>query len=119
MATRLRNLLRGARWIDDMPDLPELTPGYVLEQLEERIRDLSALPADAQEVLESARGLIVDAGPGEGVSSMALALSYPDIDVLGIEMDWRHLKEAWPECAQLPNLELAWGSLPGTPSNLK
>jgi tRNA G46 methylase TrmB len=102
--------------IEDLPHPPEGTPDYVRELISERLDDLKGMPKDAQSLIAQAP-TIVDVGPGEGVSSIALAQFAPNARVTGIEMDQRHLQAAWPDCSKFANLELYWGALPGTPSN--
>lgn len=102
--------------IEDLPHPPEGTPDYVRESISERLDDLKGMSKEAQSLIAGAH-TIVDVGPGEGVSSMALAQLAPNAKVTGIEMDQRHLLAAWPECKNFRNLELYWGALPETPSN--
>jgi hypothetical protein len=90
---------------------------WALARANERERQLSSLPTGAQRLLEDANSLIVDVGPGEGGSSIALARRFPNVTVLGVEMDRKHLVTAWPARSSFPNLELVWGALRGTPSN--
>jgi hypothetical protein len=106
-----------AQWIEKLPGLPDSSPDYVGKLVQERQQDLRNLPEEARQHLENCRGKIVDVGPGEGVSSMALARFAPHAQVLGIEMDRKHLVCAYPECRNFANLQLAWGTVRGTPSN--
>src|SRR4051812_127153 len=105
-------------WIEYLPGRGPATPDWVHGLVQERTEHLRSLPAAASACLRNLRlghspaGLIerhqlfppqgtwsiVDIGPGEGVSSMALALAAPSAQVLGIEMDQRHLALAWPAC---------------------
>ncbi len=102
--------------IDNLPHPPEGTPDYVKTAVSERLEDLKRMPKDARSLVANAH-TIIDVGPGEGVSSMALAQFAPEARVTGIEMDQRHLSAAWPMCKKFENMELYWGALPGTPSN--
>lgn len=105
--------------INELPNLPDKSPSYVNDRLAERIKGIQSLPAEVHNILNVCSGTILDVGPGEGVSSMALASLYPKAKVIGIEMDKKHLTSAWPKCKDYSNMELYWGALPGTPSNSK
>ncbi|MCH4889969.1 hypothetical protein EZV73_20485 [Acidaminobacter sp. JC074] len=106
------------RRIDELNDLPDKSPDYVFKQVETRTSDIDDLPDEVLDLLSSNKTLI-DIGPGEGISSMALASLYPNLSVSGIEMDQKHLTSAWPLCTKYSNLNLYFGALPGTPSNVK
>lgn len=103
--------------IDSLDGLPTATEPYVEDQVAEKVNDIRSLPSDVRALLTNCKGRIIDVGPGEGVSSMALADIAPSTQILGIEMDQMHLRAAWPKCKEYPNLQLYWGALPGTPSN--
>ncbi len=103
--------------IGEFPNLPKSSPDYVEEGISERRRDIQGLPDEVKRLLVEARDTIVDVGPGEGISSMALGLIAKDTTIVGIEMDSRHLVCAWPKCREYNNVQLYWGTLPGTPSN--
>ncbi|WBW96286.1 hypothetical protein [Oceanirhabdus sp. W0125-5] len=105
--------------INELSGLPEKSPSYVENQLAERIKDMQSLPAEVYKMLNECCGEILDVGPGEGISSMALASVFPKAKIIGVEMDKKHLVGAWPKCIDYSNLELYWGALPGTPSNSK
>lgn len=106
------------KYLSDFGDLPEDSPPYVDDLVRERQEDLRHLPAPIGELLRTVKGQVVDVGPGEGISSMALAAFNPRARVLGIEMDRKHLVGAWPLCNRYDNLELAWAAF-GAPSNLR
>jgi len=103
--------------IERLPNLPRETPQYVCDQVEERLHEVMTLPAEAGSILESCTGTIIDVGPGEGISAMALARLASRAVILGIEMDRDHLVSAWPLCQDLKNLRLFWGAVPSSPSN--
>jgi len=104
--------------INDLDNLPEKSPDYVIKQLETRTKDIRFLPDTVLSLLSTNKTLI-DVGPGEGISSMALASLYPNLSISGIEMNQKHLTSAWPQCTNYPNLNLYYGALPGTPSNMR
>src|SRR5687767_12692408 len=58
----------------------------------------------------------IDESMVEGRSSIVPAQAFPDIAVIGMEMDRTHLIAAWPECARYPNLDLASDTAFRTPS---
>lgn len=101
-------------WIEHLPGRRSRMDIRVRNLVEERQRDLERLPREASNHLH---GCILDIGPGEGISSMALARLERTSDVCGIEMDADHLALAWPDSVQYSNLRLAWGSPRGMPSN--
>ena len=105
--------------IEKLPDLNEAVPGYVPGLVAERTADIRSLPAPAMGLLGKCRGVVIDVGPGEGISSMALAGIVPAAEILGIEMDSKHLAAAWPLCKNYRNLHLWWGALPPNPSNAR
>jgi hypothetical protein len=105
------------QWIEKLQDLPKKPYDYVADLVSQRIEDLRKIPSDPRNILEECDDKIVDIGPGEGVSSMALAQIAENSQVFGIEMDRKHLVAAWPFCKKYKNLELAWGAISGTPSN--
>ncbi len=117
MSTGTYSFVPAGQWIQNLPGLGDQTPDYVTGRVEGQLDALRNLPPPARSLIEGSRGVILDVGPGEGVSSMALAQFQPRAEILGLEMDVRHLKAAWPDCRKFPNLRLAWGTLPGTPSN--
>ncbi|MBM7615857.1 class I SAM-dependent methyltransferase [Alkaliphilus hydrothermalis] len=102
--------------IGDLDNLKEETPTYVFNQLQERVKDIMELPDEVLSVLQNESKVILDIGPGEGVSSIALASICPKAKVIGIEMDRKHLVAAWPLCKRHLKLELFWGALYGTDS---
>lgn len=103
--------------IDELDDLLAQQESYVEDLVAERIKDIEALPPGVRAALAGHNGRILDVGPGEGVSSMALAHIAASTQVVGVEMDKDHLRAAWPMCRDCENLKLYWGGLPGTPSN--
>jgi hypothetical protein len=103
--------------IDKLGGLPTTPEDYIEELVTERIEDIQSLPSHVLAVLTDRSGTVVDVGPGEGISSMALANIVPSSQVIGVEMDKDHLRAAWPKCRDYANLDLCWGVLPGTPSN--
>lgn len=105
--------------INKLEGLKEASPSYVLEQLASRKEDIKHLPEEVYKLIKNNRGKLLDIGPGEGVSSMALANEFEHLKIIGLEMDQKHLTGAWPECNKYHNLELYFGALPGTPSNGK
>lgn len=104
--------------IDELKGLESQAPAYVEKQLNQRIKDIKALPSPIKSILSQSQTLL-DVGPGEGISSMALAENYSDLNIIGLEMDRKHLTGAWPICNGYDNLSLYFGALPGTPSNKK
>lgn len=105
--------------IKRLEGLKDQSPMYVTEQLKVRKQAIKNLPKEVYSCIENSRGTLLDIGPGEGISSMALAGEFDHLKVIGLEMDKKHLVGAWPECQQFSNLELYFGALPGTPSNEK
>ena len=103
--------------IQNLNDLPQETEDYVVKKVPKRLKCLRELPDDARKILEAGPARILDVGPGEGISSMALAQFAPRSAIVGVEMDIGHLPCAWPMCNQYQNLQLVWGTIPGTPSN--
>lgn len=100
-----------------LPNLASAVQDYVPESVAKRLENIRNLPTVPRSLLQNCSGTIIDVGPGEGVSSMALAQFAPDTLITGIEMDRDHLKGAWPMCNDFPNLRLFWGALPPIPSN--
>ena len=96
--------------IADLKELKDESPDYVQEQITGRIADIQSLPNAVKEILHASEHLL-DVGPGEGTSSMALASVFPEVPIIGLEMDRKHLTAAWPTCNKYPNLELYWGAL--------
>ena len=103
--------------IDRLPNLADAVPAYVPGLVSERLSRITGLPLLARQMLQDCRGTIIDVGPGEGISSMALGAVCANARIIGIEMDCDHLQAAWPMCRKSPNLQLFWGTLPSTPSN--
>ena len=106
-----------AAWLDGLDGLPDEQMDYVPELVQRRLDGLRHLPIGARGIVQGCTGRILDVGTGEGVSSMALAQFVPKAQVHGVDMDWDHVKCAWPMCRGFHNLRLAWGAVPGTPSN--
>mgnify|MGYP001558586823 CR=1 FL=1 len=112
-----RTAIAGVRWLDEIAAPSSETPEYVGPQVAERLGQLRQLPLRAGKILSDCEGVIVDLGPGEGVSSMALAQFAPKAQVVGLEADLLHLLGAWPMCRKYENLRLGWGAVAGTLSN--
>ncbi|GEM_PF-4796808 len=117
MSQESRSGITGVRWLDELADPASETPEYVGPMVAERLAHLQSLPARPRGMLADSDGVIVDVGPGEGVSSMALAQIAPRAHVIGLEADLLHLRGAWPMCQKYANLRLGWGAIPGTLSN--
>jgi hypothetical protein len=110
-------IIPNAKWIERLPNLPKDPHEYVGELVCKRLKDIRSMPDKPRNLLEKCQGTIVDVGPGEGVSSMALAQFAKNSNILGIEMDQMHLSAAWHFCKAYKNLELTLGTIPETPSN--
>lgn len=107
----------GVRWLDDLVGPTNVTPEYVGPQVAERLEQLRRLSPRPRQMISDCEGVIIDVGPGEGVSSMAVAQLAPRAQVIGLEADLLHLKGAWPLCREHANVRLGWGALAGTLSN--
>lgn len=112
-----RGAIAGVRWVEELADPSRETPEYVGPQLAERLEQLRSLPLRARNLLSECEDVLIDVGPGEGVSSMALAQLAPRAQVIGLEADLVHLKGAWPMCSKHANLRLGWGAIDGMLSN--
>lgn len=89
---------------------------YVADEVQKREKDIRALLESVLKILKGCQGPLVDVGPGEGVSSMALGTIFPALRIVGIEQDDLHIAAAWPHCKRYSNVQLYWGAMPPNPA---